>query len=384
MRKLHLVFSFVAMIMLVACGGDSNSTKGADPIEEISAESLDDLPNCTKKRESVRAVTEEGSFVCADGVWEAEKKEIPSYETEDELPKCTLKKEGMVIYVEDIDDTLICDSGEWEKANDANEIIDDVAADDVADDSMDSSSSGTDKDADADASESSSSEQSIEEKSSSSSKTSDEGLCKNVEFDAATQICDGRDGQVYNIVVIENEANSYSKVWMAENLRYAGENSYCFRENTTYCSENGRLYTWLDAVKKSGEGCTSRNNCSLPAGNVQGVCPDGWHIPSNNEWSALFGAVGGSSVAGIALKSQTGWTTGGNGTDEFGFCAKPAGNRDYGGGYDATVDDDVNFWSSTKSDAGVIYHICLKASSSGASLVNDGEDYAFSVRCVKN
>ena len=122
----------------------------------------------------------------------------------------------------------------------------------------------------------------------------------------------------------------------------------------------------------------------MPAGNIQGVCPDGWHIPNNNEWSALFGAVGGSSVAGTALKSQTGWTTGGNGTDEFGFCAKPAGNRDYGGGYDATVDDDVNFWSSTKSDTGVIYHICLKASSSGASLVNDGEDYAFSVRCVKN
>jgi len=64
--------------------------------------------------------------------------------------------------------------------------------------------------------------------------------------------------------------------------------------------------------------------CTIPA-KVQGICPDGWHLPTRTEWNALFTEVGGKSTAGKILKSQTGWD--GNGTDEYGFSALPAGGR---------------------------------------------------------
>jgi len=61
--------------------------------------------------------------------------------------------------------------------------------------------------------------------------------------------------------------------------------------------------------------------------NHQGVCPAGWHIPTDAEWTILENAVGGEDVAGMALKSTSGWNEGGNGTDVYGFSALPAGDR---------------------------------------------------------
>jgi len=128
---------------------------------------------------------------------------------------------------------------------------------------------------------------------------------------------DIRDGKVYKKVQIG------SQIWMAENLNYAAENSKCFegygyetRTPDQYCEEYGRLYDWQTAM--DGVGSSHAN----PSG-VEGVCPVGWHIPSDAEWTELIGYVGVN--AGTKLKSREfkgnreGQTP--DGTDKYRFSA---------------------------------------------------------------
>lgn len=111
---------------------------------------------------------------------------------------------------------------------------------------------------------------------------------------------DSRDGQTYKTVQIG------SRTWMAQNLNYKSANSYCYNDNANNCTKYGRLYTWAAAVGKSEEVCDFGHSCSLPSGNIQGVCPSGWHLPSDTEWDTLFMMVGGLSFAGSKLKSTSG------------------------------------------------------------------------------
>jgi len=196
---------------------------------------------------------------------------------------------------------------------------------------------------------------------------------------------DERDGKVYKTVEIGDQ------VWMAENLNYydttdvnVKEKGSCYGkkgyEYSTTCDVAGRLYTWAAAMGKTKDECG--HDCDLGTGNVQGICPSGWHIPTYAEWEALFTAVGGQSAAGKILKSQTGWY-GGNGTDVFGFSALPAGYKDdlhffFEAGYDA------DFWSATERDSVDAYFMCLYHEFSAAYLRYSDKDYFFSVRCVKN
>lgn len=198
---------------------------------------------------------------------------------------------------------------------------------------------------------------------------------------------DERDGKVYKTVEIGDQ------VWMAENLNYydttdvnVKEKGSCYGkkgyEYSATCDVAGRLYTWAAAMDKSEDVCGYGHDCDLGTGNVQGICPSGWHIPTYAEWEALFTAVGGQSAAGKILKSQTGWY-GGNGTDVFGFSALPAGYKSdlhffYEAGYDA------DFWSATERDSVDAYFMCLYHEFSAAYLRYSDKDYFFSVRCLKN
>ena len=76
----------------------------------------------------------------------------------------------------------------------------------------------------------------------------------------------------------------------------------------------GRLYNWYAATDAAE------------------LCPTGWHVPTDDEWTALetyLGANGHSGTEGTALKATSGWSSGGNGTDDFGFSALPGGYRSY-------------------------------------------------------
>lgn len=132
-------------------------------------------------------------------------------------------------------------------------------------------------------------------------------------------IIDPRDGQKYRTVKIGG------KTWMAENLKYAGENNNlgaCNNNEPDACAKYGRLYSW-EKIMNGAKGSVAN-----PSG-VQGICPVGWHIPSDAEWTELENAIGGAATAGIKLKTTSSWLNSANATDEYGFSALPGGFNVY-------------------------------------------------------
>lgn len=219
----------------------------------------------------------------------------------------------------------------------------------------------------------------------SSSSSSDSGPAEVTEG----SLIDSRDGQTYKTVTIGTQT------WMAQNLNYETENSYCYLDIASNCTEYGRLYTWAAAMDSAGtwstngKGCGYNKTCS-PAYPVRGVCPEGWHLPTQAEWNALVIAVGGSSTAGKVLRSQTGWSTtsqdvDGNGMDAYAFSALPAGHMDAYRGY-GLVCYYVFFWSSTEYDCDDddAYYMVLYYAGDSANLYNNRKKNGYSVRCVKN
>ncbi|WP_405335680.1 fibrobacter succinogenes major paralogous domain-containing protein [Fibrobacter sp.] len=200
------------------------------------------------------------------------------------------------------------------------------------------------------------------------------------------EILDERDGQVYKTVQIEEQ------IWMAENLNYADstktpsllKNSWCYDNDQKKCDVAGRLYTWAAAMDFVKTGCGYGSACSLTLP-VQGICPLGWHLPSDAEWESLIVSVAGRyhSHAGTYLKSQRGWGYG-NGTDAYGFSAIPASFwcDEYGFANDGC---EAEFWSATEDVNGV--------SSMNLTCGHDSVEkfysrlpmnIAFSIRCVKD
>ena len=211
-------------------------------------------------------------------------------------------------------------------------------------------------------------------------------LNPDVEYDS---IVDSRDGKVYKTVKIGDQT------WMAENLNYdpgqggSGDAKYDWSWCRN-CEVIGHLYTWaaaIDSVKLANDAenpqdCGYGKGCGL-TGKLQGICPDGWHLPSKAEWQDLFDAVGGRSTAGEVLKSQTGWYRKGNGTDAFGFSALPAGDKS-DNGYFYHAGDIAYFWSATGNSDHFAYLMYLGYGYKYADLYDDNKNYGYSVRCVKD
>ena len=213
---------------------------------------------------------------------------------------------------------------------------------------------------------------------------------------AVSTFTDTRDGKVYKKVVIG------AAVWMTENLNYAAKGSKCYGEGgeayvyneatdswgwktlldieaQANCAQYGRLYNWSTAMAID----TGYNRSQWDGSDVnhQGVCPEGWHIPSENEWTKLVEYAG--SGAGMKLKSASGWIRDGNGTDKFGFAALPGGN----GGSDGTVDDaggGGNWWSATGGSADYALRQSIYLNGEGVYWKYTRKAYLFSVRCVKD
>ena len=156
-------------------------------------------------------------------------------------------------------------------------------------------------------------------------------------------LSDTRDGQIYATVKINDEW------WMAENLNYrvpGSVNYYNNSDSVAYAETYGRLYTWNAMMN----GDTS--SVLVPSG-AQGVCPTGWHIPSEAEWTALINYLGGASVAGNVMKEAgtAHWSsTSGSVTNSSGFTALPAGIVT-----DALASENIRlqtyFWSATEFNA---------------------------------
>ena len=188
-------------------------------------------------------------------------------------------------------------------------------------------------------------------------------------------LTDTRDGKTYKTVVVEGTT------WMAENLNYAGNEigeSFCFNDEDRYCELYGRLYS-RDAAMNSTS-CKYNGNCNLGSGPIQGVCPDGWHIPTTSEAQDLVNLANGLARP---LNSAKGWKTDITpGTDTYGLSFLGAGSYTSSTGF-KNLGQYENIWVYYAST--YQYYIVIRGSENEAELwdYNSYELY-YGVRCIKD
>jgi len=191
---------------------------------------------------------------------------------------------------------------------------------------------------------------------------------------------DPRDSRVYNTVQIG------AQCWMAQNLNFGNRvngntlqtynetpEKYCYNDQEANCYIYGGLYQWDEMMQYS----------ETPG--AQGICPEGWYIPDEAEWTWLTNFLGGSSSAGGSMKEIgiTHWSTPNTGaSNSSGFTALPGGTRDLSGSF-SNQNFFGNFWTSTGVDADLSTRRILAYNQAQISANNYSTESGLSVRCRK-
>ena len=170
---------------------------------------------------------------------------------------------------------------------------------------------------------------------------------------------DNRDSKTYKTVKISTQT------WMSENLAYkASSGCWAYDNDVKNVAKYGYLYDWETAKT---------------------VCPTGWHLPTDAEWTTLTTNLGGDDVAGGKLKSTTNWTSPNTGaTNESGFTALPGGYCSRGGGSFSGVSNYGSWWTATEYDAPYVWGRDLDYSLATVSRGGNHKAFGFSVRCLKD
>ena len=196
------------------------------------------------------------------------------------------------------------------------------------------------------------------------------------------------DGNTYQSVIIGEQE------WFAENLRtskysdgtvipnvtddagwenYSETAAWCnYKNDNQYDTIYGKLYNWY--AVETGK-----------------LCPTGWHVPTDSEWTELtdyLAANGHNRTEGKALKATSGWNSGGNGTDDYGWLGLPGGMRDPNAGLFLfhSVGSTGYWWSSSQDDTDYALHRYLgdNLDNVGSYNSNSNKYYGFSVRCLRD
>ena len=198
-------------------------------------------------------------------------------------------------------------------------------------------------------------------------------------------------GQMYNTVEIEDQC------WLKENLNIGiivngsqeqtnnGQiEKYCYNNSTSNCEKYGGLYQWDEMMQY----VTSQG--------AQGICPDGWHIPTDGEWKILEGSVDsqygiGNSVwnqtgfrgydAGKNLKDEIDWSDGAN---LFDFSSFHTGNRHYSLKNFHNLDDSGLYWCSDDMGSSEAYYRLMHNGNDGVNRTTTDKGMGFAVRCIKD
>ncbi|MFN5576954.1 MAG: fibrobacter succinogenes major paralogous domain-containing protein, partial [Bacteroidota bacterium] len=204
----------------------------------------------------------------------------------------------------------------------------------------------------------------------------------NADFDCGLNRLKDIDGNIYNTVAIG------SQCWTKENLKVTKYNdgtsiplltsgewtigaSFIYdnqASNGTNATNYGFLYNW-HAVK-----------------DTRGLCPTGWHIPTDAEWTTLTDYLGGLSVAGGKMKSTgtTYWNSTNTGaTNESGFSALPGGSRDRGGGFSG-INSYAFFWSANEDDSSLARDRSLSYNNGSVYPYHNYKAAGASIRCLKD
>ena len=124
------------------------------------------------------------------------------------------------------------------------------------------------------------------------------------------------------------------------------------------------------------------SSSARPSG-VQGVCPNGWHLPSEPEWNILMNAVGGRSVAGARLKAKTSWYFDNNGDDRYGFAGLASGYRNSTGLY-SDIKSAAYWWSCTALNTSDAWNRFILYGEPAEMDTYSSKRYSYPVRCVRN
>ncbi len=207
-------------------------------------------------------------------------------------------------------------------------------------------------------------------------------------FTCGDALFDSRDGQSYATIQIG------AQCWMAENLNVGtminGSGSqtdngtiekYCYDDNTANCDTYGGLYQWDEMMQY------------VTTEGTQGICPTGWHLPTNDEWKTMEMYLGMSQTQADATGwrgtdeggklKETGtshWTSPNtSATNSSGFTGLPGGYRDLNGSFNSLTYY-AFFWSSSEDAC----HRRLFYSSAQVYRNSTVKAYGFSVRCVSD
>ena len=204
-------------------------------------------------------------------------------------------------------------------------------------------------------------------------------------------LVDDHDGQAYSTVQIGNQC------WMAQNLNAGtminGSNDqtnnntiekYCYNDDASNCNTYGGLYQWNEAMQY------------VTTAGTQGICPTGWHIPTDDEWKTLEMYLGMSQAdadatgyrgtdEGGKLKETgtTHWASPNTGaTNSSGFTALPGGYRHTNGSFSA-LSNLAYFWSSSEVGTAALSRF-LSHNNARAYRDTHDKDFGFSLRCVRD
>jgi uncharacterized protein (TIGR02145 family) len=205
------------------------------------------------------------------------------------------------------------------------------------------------------------------------------------------------EGQVYNTIQI------FSQCWLKENLNVgmmiAGSEGmsdndtiekYCYNNDTNNCNTYGGLYQWNEMMQYTTQQ------------GAQGICPSGWHVPTDEEWKVLEGSV--DSLFGIGswqwdiesiqrgfdagknLKANWGWYNNGNGVDPYGFSALPGGDWDSGLNPPSfkNIGEWGIWWASAQSDQYEAWHRLIGDTYDKMARLSFYKSMAFSLRCLRD
>jgi uncharacterized protein (TIGR02145 family) len=187
----------------------------------------------------------------------------------------------------------------------------------------------------------------------------------------------------------ENEVKIGNQIWKASNL-----NTDRFRngdlipvvvsaeEWKRVCENKQPAWCYYDDDSKNGDKYGRLYNWYAVA-DARGLCPVGWHVPSDAEWTLLINYLGGDSAAGEKMRSTNGWKNNGNGTNQSAFSGLPAGIRG-GDGVFYGVGDYGFCWSSTEDDPDFALFLILFDTDVNGYQSSGDKQSGFSVRCLRD
>jgi uncharacterized protein (TIGR02145 family) len=217
-------------------------------------------------------------------------------------------------------------------------------------------------------------------------------------FTCGEVVTDSRNGKSYNTIQIGTQC------WFKENLNIGNKingnqeqtnNStierYCYNDEELNCNTYGGLYQWAEMVQYLNGATNGTSWDPAPTGNVQGICPPGWNLPTDADWTAITTVLGGSDFAGGKMKS-TGNIEAGTGlwyapntgaTNESGFSAVPAGYRHHNGFFE-NISYFTYWWSSSEQTVNTAWPRNLGYNYSNIYGYGSLKLHGLSVRCLRD